>query len=58
MLQRIYSLSDVTNNYEDLDELYQELHDTWSRYVGRSYKRRWNTKIEKPNQKGSVRSSI
>jgi hypothetical protein len=26
--------SDVTNNYEDLDELYQELHDTWSRYVG------------------------
>jgi hypothetical protein len=30
----IHWTSDVTNNYEDLDELYQELHDTWSRYVG------------------------
>ncbi len=48
--------SDVTNNYEDLDELYKEMLDVWGRYVGHvvtniggvyeSYK--------KPNQKGSV----
>ena len=48
--------SDVTNNYEDLDELYKEMLDVWSRYVGHVvtnvggvYE---NTK--KPNQKGSV----
>ncbi|OIV42103.1 zinc-dependent metalloprotease [Flavobacterium johnsoniae] len=48
--------SNVTNNYEDLDELYKELLDCWSRYtghvvtnVGGIYE---NTK--KPNQAGSV----
>ncbi|MEC5164541.1 hypothetical protein RCH18_000257 [Flavobacterium sp. PL11] len=48
--------SDVTNNYEDLDELYKEMLDVWGRYVGHVvtnvggvYE---NTK--KPNQKGSV----
>lgn len=48
--------STATNNYEDLDELYKELLDCWSRYVGHVvtnvggiYE---NTK--KPNQKGSV----
>jgi hypothetical protein len=48
--------SDVTNNYEDLDELYKEMLDVWSRYIGHVvtnvggvYE---NTK--KPNQKGNV----
>lgn len=48
--------SNVTNNYEDLDELYKEMLDVWSRYVGHVvtnvggvYE---NTK--KPNQAGSV----
>ena len=48
--------STVTNNYDDLDELYKELLDTWSRYVGHVvtnvggiYE---NTK--KPNQAGDV----
>ncbi|AWK04607.1 zinc-dependent metalloprotease [Flavobacterium crocinum] len=48
--------STATNNYEDLDELYKELLDCWSRYVGHVvtnvggiYE---NTK--KPNQAGSV----
>ncbi|MCL6461872.1 MAG: zinc-dependent metalloprotease [Flavobacterium micromati] len=48
--------SDATNNYEDLDELYKEMLDVWSRYVGHVvtnvggvYE---NTK--KPNQKGNV----
>lgn len=48
--------SNVTNSYEDLDELYKELLDCWSRYtghvvtnVGGIYE---NTK--KPNQAGSV----
>ena len=48
--------STVTNNYEDLDELYKEMLDVWGRYIGHvvtniggvyeSYK--------KPNQKGNV----
>ncbi|RKR09171.1 uncharacterized protein DUF5118 [Flavobacterium sp. 90] len=48
--------SNVTNNYEDLDELYKEMLDVWSRYVGHVvtnvggvYE---NTK--KPNQPGNV----
>jgi hypothetical protein len=48
--------SNVTNNYEDLDELYKEMLDVWSRYVGHVvtnvggvYE---NTK--NPNQAGSV----
>lgn len=48
--------STATNNYQDLDELYKELLDCWSRYVGHVvtnvggiYE---NTK--KPNQAGSV----
>jgi hypothetical protein len=48
--------SDVTNNYEDLDELYQELHDTWSRYVGHVVTNVGGVyeDLKKPNQKGSV----
>ena len=48
--------SNVTNSYEDLDELYKEMLDVWSRYVGHVvtnvggvYE---NTK--KPNQAGNV----
>jgi len=48
--------SATTNNYEDLEELYKEMLDVWSRYVGHVvtnvggvYE---NTK--KPNQKGNV----
>jgi len=48
--------SNVTNDYEDLDELYKEMLDVWSRYVGHVvtnvggiYE---NTK--KPNQAGNV----
>lgn len=48
--------STVTNNYEDLDELYKEMLEVWSRYVGHVvtnvggvYE---NTK--KPNQAGTV----
>ncbi|MFH7014216.1 zinc-dependent metalloprotease [Flavobacterium sp. FlaQc-52] len=48
--------SNVTNNYDDLDELYKELLDVWSRYVGHVvtnvggvYE---NTK--NPNQSGNV----
>ncbi|MBP4140986.1 zinc-dependent metalloprotease [Flavobacterium sp. P4023] len=48
--------SDVTNNYEDLEELYKEMLDVWGRYVGHVvtnvggvYE---NTK--KPNQQGSI----
>ncbi|RUT68445.1 DUF5117 domain-containing protein [Flavobacterium cupreum] len=48
--------SSVTNNYEDLDELYKEMLEVWSRYVGHVvtnvggvYE---NTK--KPNQAGNV----
>ena len=48
--------SDVTNNYDDLNELYTEFLGTWSRYVGHVvtniggvYE---NTK--KPNQKGTT----
>ena len=48
--------SDVTNNYDDLDELYKEMLDVWSRYVGHVvtnvggvYE---NTK--KPIQQGSI----
>ncbi|MEM8521735.1 zinc-dependent metalloprotease [Flavobacterium sp. PL12] len=48
--------SDVTNNYEDLEELYKEMMDVWGRYVGHVvtnvggvYE---NTK--KPNQQGSI----
>ncbi|MBE8725863.1 zinc-dependent metalloprotease [Flavobacterium hungaricum] len=48
--------SSVTNNYQDLDELYKEMLDVWSRYVGHVvtnvggvYE---NTK--NPDQKGTV----
>lgn len=48
--------SSVTNNYDDLDELYKEFLDVWSRYVGHVvtnvggvYE---NTK--KPNQAGNI----
>ena len=48
--------SNVTNNYGDLDELYKEMLDVWSRYVGHVvtnvggvYE---NTK--KPNQTGNI----
>ena len=48
--------SNVTNNYGDLDELYKEMLDVWSRYIGHVvtnvggvYE---NTK--KPNQSGNI----
>ena len=48
--------SDVTNNYEDLDELYKEMLDVWSRYVGHVVTNVGGVyeDIKKPNQKGSV----
>lgn len=48
--------SSVTNNYQDLDELYKELLDVWSRYVGHVVNNVGgvyeNTK--NPDQKGNV----
>jgi hypothetical protein len=34
MWQHIEWTSDVTNNYEDLSELYDELLSVWSRHIG------------------------
>ncbi|MBF4494371.1 zinc-dependent metalloprotease [Flavobacterium sp. MR2016-29] len=52
--------SNVTNNYDDLDELYKEMLDVWSRYVGHVvtnvggvYE---NTK--NPNQAGNVYEAV
>jgi hypothetical protein len=48
--------SDVTNNYDDLDELYKEMLDVWSRYVGHVVTNVGGVyeNIKKPNQNGSV----
>lgn len=48
--------SDVTNNYEDLDELYKEMLDVWSRYVGHVVTNVGGVyeNAKKPNQKGSI----
>lgn len=48
--------SDVTNNYEDLDELYKEMLDVWSRYVGHVVTNVGGVheNLQKPNQKGNV----
>ena len=48
--------SDVTNNYEDLDELYKEMMDVWSRYVGHVVTNVGGVyeATKKPNQKGSI----
>jgi hypothetical protein len=48
--------SDATNNYEDLDELYKEMLDVWSRYIGHVVTNLGGVyeNIKKPNQKGSV----
>jgi hypothetical protein len=48
--------SNVTNNYEDLDELYKELLDVWSRYVGHVVANVGGVyeNSKKPNQAGSV----
>ncbi|MBC5838790.1 zinc-dependent metalloprotease [Flavobacterium muglaense] len=48
--------SDVTNNYEDLDELYKEMLDVWSRYVGHVVTNVGGVyeDLKKPNQKGAV----
>jgi hypothetical protein len=48
--------SDVTNNYEDLDELYKEMLDVWSRYVGHVVTNVGGVyeSLQKPNQKGNV----
>ena len=48
--------SDVTNNYEDLDELYKEMLDVWGRYVGHVVTNVGGVfeNIKKPNEKGSV----
>ena len=48
--------SNVTNNYNDLDELYGELLDVWSRYVGHVVTNVGGVyeNIKNPNQEGSV----
>jgi hypothetical protein len=48
--------SDVTNNYEDLDELYKELLGVWSRYVGHVVTNVGGVheNLQNPNQKGNV----
>ncbi|KFF06532.1 zinc-dependent metalloprotease [Flavobacterium reichenbachii] len=48
--------SNVTNNYEDLDELYKELLDVWGRYVGHVVTNVGGVyeNSKKPNQAGSV----
>jgi hypothetical protein len=33
--------SDVTNNYDDLSELYDELLSVWSRYIGHVVTNGW-----------------
>lgn len=48
--------SNVTNNYEDLDELYKEMLDVWSRYVGHVVTNVGGVyeNTMRPNQAGSV----
>jgi hypothetical protein len=48
--------SDVTNNYEDLNELYEEQLSVWSRYVGHVVTNVGGVSetVKKPNQSGSV----
>ncbi|PBJ06783.1 zinc-dependent metalloprotease [Flavobacterium sp. ACN6] len=48
--------SSATNNYEDLEELYKELLDCWSRYVGHVVTNVGGVyeNSKKPNQAGSV----
>jgi hypothetical protein len=48
--------SDVTNNYEDLEELYEEMLGVWSRYVGHVVTNVGGVyeATKKPNQKGSI----
>ncbi|HJS00709.1 MAG TPA: zinc-dependent metalloprotease [Flavobacterium sp.] len=48
--------SNETNNYEDLEELYGELLNVWSRYVGHvvTYVGGVNEIEKKPNQEGDV----
>lgn len=48
--------SNVSNNYDDLDELYKELLDVWSRYVGHVVTNVGGVyeNLKNPNQAGSV----
>ncbi|KIX21677.1 glutaminyl-tRNA synthetase [Flavobacterium sp. 316] len=48
--------SDISNNYEDLEELYGELLSAWSRYIGHvvTYVGGVNETEKKPNQNGNV----
>ena len=48
--------SDVTNNYDDLEELYEEMLGVWSRYVGHVVTNVGGVyeATKKPNQKGSI----
>ena len=48
--------SNVTNNYEDLDELYKELLDVWGRYVGHVVTNVGGVyeNLKNPNQAGNV----
>lgn len=48
--------SDATNNYDDLDELYKELLEVWSRYVGHVVTNVGGVyeNIKNPNQAGTV----
>ncbi|MGO4770808.1 zinc-dependent metalloprotease [Flavobacterium sp. W22_SRS_FK3] len=48
--------SNVTNNYDDLEELYKELLDVWSRYVGHVVTNIGGVyeNVKNPNQPGNV----
>jgi len=48
--------SDVTNNYDDLSELYDEMLAVWSRYVGHVVTNVGGVyeNLKKPNQEGAV----
>ncbi|MCV9931105.1 zinc-dependent metalloprotease [Flavobacterium sp. LS1R47] len=48
--------SNVSNNYDDLDELYKELLDVWSRYVGHVVTNVGGVyeNLKNPNQAGNV----
>lgn len=52
--------SDVTNNYEDLDELYGELLSVWSRYIGHVVNNIGGVyeDIKKPSQAGAVYTHV
>lgn len=52
--------SDVTNNYDDLSELYKEQLEVWGRYVGHVVTHIGGVyeNLKKPNQKGFVYETV